>query len=97
MRKTVVIGASPNPQRYSFIATQMLKDAKFAVLPLGVKSGQAAGLEIGTDWPKSIDGLHTLTLYLGPKNQPEHYTYLLSLKPKRIIFNPGTFEKKKNI
>ncbi len=90
MRKTVVIGASPNPQRYSFIATQMLKDAEFEVLPLGVRSGQAAGVEIVTDWPKSIDSLHTLTLYLGPNNQPEHYSYLLGLNPKRIIFNPGT-------
>ena len=90
MKKTAVLGASPNPQRYSFIATQMLKDANVDVLPMGIRNGQVAGVDILTDWPSIIEELHTLTLYLGPKNQPEHYAYMLGLKPRRMIFNPGT-------
>lgn len=90
MKKTVVFGASPNPQRYSYIATQMLQDADVEVVPLGIRKGQAAGLDIILEWPSGLNNIHTLTLYLGPKNQPEHYAYMLSLKPKRIIFNPGT-------
>lgn len=90
MKKTVVIGASPNPDRYSFKATKMLADHGHEVLPLGIRNGLAAGVQIITDWPKQVDDLDTITLYLGVKNQAEHYNYILGLRPKRIIFNPGT-------
>jgi uncharacterized protein len=89
-KKTAIIGASPNPERYAFLASQMLFENHYAVVPLGIKSGKTAGIEIVTDWPSSIPDLHTVTLYIGPKHQPEHYPYILGLKPKRIIFNPGT-------
>ena len=75
MKKTVVFGASPNPQRYSYIATQMLQDADVEVVPLGIRKGQAAGLDIILEWPSGLNNIHA---------------YMLSLKPKRIIFNPGT-------
>jgi predicted CoA-binding protein len=90
MKKTAVLGASTNPQRYSFLATQMLQENGLEVLPLGIKEGLCAGLPIVTKWPEKVDDLDTLTLYLGPKNQPEHYAFILGLKPRRIIFNPGT-------
>ena len=89
-KKTVVIGASSNPGRYSFLATNMLRENEHEVLPLGIKKGEINGKTIITDWPSSISDLDTVTMYIGPKNQPEHYAYILGLKPKRIIFNPGT-------
>jgi len=89
-KKTVVIGASSNPERYSFLATNMLSEYEHEVLPLGLKAGEIEGKPIITEWPEAIDNLDTVTLYIGPKNQPEHYAYILGLKPKRIIFNPGT-------
>ncbi len=89
-KKTAVIGASSNPQRYSFLATNMLLENKHEVLPLGIKKGEINGENIITKWPSSIADLDTVTMYIGPKNQPEHYAYILGLKPKRIIFNPGT-------
>jgi predicted CoA-binding protein len=90
VKKTAIIGASSNPERYSFLATKMLQEYNHKVVPLGIKKGLCAEVEIITDWPTQIEDLDTVTMYLGPKNQPEHYQYILSLKPKRIIFNPGT-------
>ncbi len=89
-KKTAIIGASANPARYSFLATNMLKEYDHEVVPLGIKAGEISGSTIIADWPASIPNLNTVTMYIGPKNQPEHYAYILALKPKRIIFNPGT-------
>ncbi|KEO73828.1 CoA-binding protein [Anditalea andensis] len=90
-KKTVVLGASTNPTRYAFIAANMLKDYHHEVVPVGIKKGEIAGQAILNLKEKpEIDDIDTITLYLGPQNQPEWYPYILSLKPKRIIFNPGT-------
>ena len=98
-KKTVIVGASTNPSRYAFMAAERLVDNLHEIVPIGVKSGEVFGkliLDIGSK--PSIEDVDTITLYLGPQHQKEHYEYLLSLKPKRVIFNPGTenaeFEKK---
>lgn len=90
-KKTVVIGASPNSGRYAYLATNMLKEYKHPVVPLGIRRGEVAGesiLDLRTK--PAITDVDTVTLYIGPQHQPEWYSYILSLKPKRIIFNPGT-------
>lgn len=89
MKKTLVLGASDNPARYSFRAVHMLKNHGHEVLPVGIRKGQVAGLNIHTDRPQSPD-VDTVTLYVGPQNQPGWYDYILDLKPRRILFNPGT-------
>ena len=86
---TVVIGASPNADRYSYKATVSLQSHQHTVYPVGLRKGTINGLEIITDKP-AIENVDTVTLYVGPGNQPYWYDYILSLKPKRIIFNPGT-------
>lgn len=88
MKKTVVIGASPNEQRYSYRAVQMLVKAGHDVIPLGKRKGNIEGQEIITDFEHhhSID---TITMYVGAHNQSEYYDYIMNLNPKRIIFNPG--------
>ncbi|MEJ7660797.1 MAG: CoA-binding protein [Hymenobacter sp.] len=58
-------------------------------MPVGIRKGAVAGLDIHTDRPQAAD-VDTVTLYVGPQNQPSWYDYILSLKPRRIIFNPGT-------
>jgi len=88
-KRTVVIGASPNPDRYAFKATQSLKRHGFKVFPVGLKTGSIDGEAILTDKPQLSD-IHTVTLYVGPQNQDAWKDYILSLKPQRIIFNPGT-------
>ncbi len=91
MKKTVVLGASTNPARYSYFACQLLEEAKIDYVPVGIKKGKINDKEI-LDLRKTpeIDDVHTITLYLNPMNQKEWYKYIISLKPTRIIFNPGT-------
>lgn len=88
-KKTVVIGASENPERYSYKATIALQRHHHEVIPVGIKDGIINGLGIIKGKP-SVSNVDTVTLYVGPKNQSEWIEYVLSLKPKRVIFNPGT-------
>ena len=89
MKKTVILGATPNPERYAYLATSRLKKAGHEVLPVGNKKGEIEGIVIDNGTPQ-YEGVDTVTLYLNPDNQKPYYDYILSLKPKRIIFNPGT-------
>lgn len=91
MKKTVIIGATTNPGRYAFLAARMLMEYNHEIVPVGIKDGAVFGKEILDIFERPpIEGVHTVTLYIGPQRQPEHIDYILSLKPKRIIFNPGT-------
>ncbi len=87
-KKTVVLGASPNPGRYSYLAVNRLKAHGHPVVAIGKRPGTINGLEIITGHP-GIDNVDTVTLYLNAQNQKQYYDYILSLHPKRIIFNPG--------
>lgn len=89
MGKTLVLGASPNPDRISNLAIHRLLDAGEEPIALGIRKGNIAGVEILLGKPE-LEDIDTVTLYIGPDRQPEYYDYLLALKPKRIIFNPGT-------
>lgn len=95
--KTLVVGASSNPGRYSFKATQMLLANGHEVELFGKEKGQIAGYTIKTD-QLPLEDIDTITMYVAPQNQSNLYDYLLGLKPRRIIFNPGTendaFEEK---
>ncbi len=88
MKKTLIVGASENPQRYSNKATHRLLFHGHPVELLGLREGKIADRPIRTGRP-DFEGIDTITLYVGPKNQPPLYEYLLGLKPRRIIFNPG--------
>ncbi len=88
-KKTVVLGASINPERYSYLAVQKLVAHQHTVVAIGNKIGQIGGVEIVTESPL-LQGVDTVTLYLKPANQKPYYDYILSLHPKRLIFNPGT-------
>lgn len=91
MKKTVLVGATPNPSRYAYLAASMLAEYNFEAVLLGIKEGDIDGNQILNIREKPvIADVHTVTLYIGPQRQPEWYEYLLGLKPKRIIFNPGT-------
>jgi len=88
-KKTVVLGASQNPARYSYLAVQKLRAHNHPVVAIGRRVGQVADVDITEDHLPEKD-VDTVTLYLNPKNQVEYYDYILDLHPKRIIFNPGT-------
>ncbi len=88
-KTTVIIGASPKSDRYSYMATVKLKEHGHTVYPIGIAEGGIEGTTIMTNRP-SLDNIHTITLYINPSHQYNWLPYLLSLKPQRIIFNPGT-------
>lgn len=88
-KKTLVIGASLNLSRYSNLAIHKLIAHGHEVVALGKKTGNIESVEINTE-KVSYKDLDTVTLYLNPTNQIEFYDYIISLKPKRVIFNPGT-------
>ena len=89
VKTTLVLGASPNPIRFSHKAVKSLQRHDFPVIPVGIKAGEIGTLKIIKDRPM-FDDIHTITMYVGPARQKEYYSWLLSLNPKRIIFNPGT-------
>jgi predicted CoA-binding protein len=88
-KKTVVLGASNNPGRYSYLAVQRLRAHNHPVVAIGKKIGKVGDVQINKDHLPET-GVDTVTLYLNPNNQVEYYDYILNLHPKRIIFNPGT-------
>lgn len=89
MKKTLVLGASPNPLRFSNKMVKSLVRHGYEAIPLGIRQGEIIGIDILTGKPDLKD-IHTVSLYLSPKRQEEYYDYIISLEPKRIIFNPGT-------
>jgi len=89
MKKTLVIGASENADRYSNKAIKALVSHGHEVVAIGLRKGEVAGVSFDTE-KKAFENIDTVTLYVGPQNQPEYYQYILNLKPRRVIFNPGT-------
>jgi len=87
---TLVLGATPNPARYAYLATKRLLAAGHQVLLVGIKDGQIEGIDIQKGMPMPVGPIDTVTLYVGPRHQPAYYDYLIQLQPRRIIFNPGT-------
>ena len=88
IKKTLVLGASSNPSRYSFMAMNRLHNLRHPVVGIGRRAGQAGSVAIGTE-QQPMEDIDTVTLYLNAANQKQYYDYILSLHPKRIIFNPG--------
>ena len=87
-KKTLVLGASPKPERYSYKAIQMLQEYHHPVVAVGFREAQIGSIPIHKGEPY-FEGVDTVTLYLGPQNQKNIYNYILKIHPKRIIFNPG--------
>lgn len=87
-KKTLVLGASDNPARYSYLAIQRLRKNGHPVVAIGKKNSRTADVQIESE-KQPFENIDTVTVYLNPAHQQQYYDYILSLKPKRIIFNPG--------
>lgn len=87
--KTLIIGASKNPERYAYKAAERLIQYGHQVELLGLRADTIFDQVIDTE-KKAYSDIDTVTLYVGVKNQPTYYDYIVSLKPRRVIFNPGT-------
>jgi Predicted CoA-binding protein len=88
-KKTIVLGASPNPERYSYLAVEKLRNHQHPVVAIGKRTGLIKDVEIIKELPVLMNDVDTITLYLNANNQKEYYDYILQTRPKRIIFNPG--------
>lgn len=88
-KKTLILGATPDASRYAYLAANRLVRTGHPIVNVGIKKGEVAGVAI-----EKAEAIHsdidTITLYVGPQNQPPLYDYILATNPKRIIFNPGT-------
>ena len=87
--RVLVYGASTNPARYAYIATNLLLEKGHEVFLVGIKKGDVAGISIQQNQP-IIPEIDTVTLYVGPAHQQGLLAYIKQLSPKRVIFNPGT-------
>jgi uncharacterized protein len=87
---TLVLGASSDPDKYSNQAIIRLQKKNIPVIALGRIDADLGSLKIRKGMPEDIEYIHTVTIYLSAKNQKEYYNYIISLSPKRVIFNPGT-------
>ncbi|AWV99065.1 CoA-binding protein [Arcticibacterium luteifluviistationis] len=87
-KNTLILGASTNPTRYSYLAANRLARHKHPITLVGIKKGEVAG-EVIQNSIDGIENIHTVTMYLGERNQLEYEDFLLALNPKRVIFNPG--------
>lgn len=56
---------------------------------MGFREGLIVEEEIMTGQP-AIEDVHTVSIYIGSSRQTDYYDYIISLNPKRVIFNPGT-------
>lgn len=90
-RKTVVLGATTNPSRYAYRAAHRLAHDGHTMIPVGIKSGKVAGkIILNLRERPVLEDIDTITLYIGSQYQAEWIDYIISLQPRRIIFNPGT-------
>lgn len=87
-KKTLIFGASTKPERMSYMCLIRLQSQGHEIVAIGGREAQVNGVTIQTGHPE-IKDLDTITLYMGEQRQEPHIQYLLSLNPKRIIFNPG--------
>ena len=87
--KTLVIGASINPERYAYKAVNLLVKNEIEVVPMGVKPGLVANLSIVSPFIVQVN-IHTITLYIVASKQEPYFDFILKINPKRVLFNPGT-------
>jgi hypothetical protein len=88
-KKTLVFGASLKPSKYSNYVIKRLVNSGIEVVAFGLHKGEIEGVEISNELIKYTN-IHTVSLYLNPQKQKAYYDYIVSLNPKRILFNPGT-------
>lgn len=87
--KTLIIGASPNPDRYSYKAAHQLTQNGFEIIAFGVKKGEVSGVKLENEWNSNWE-VDTVTMYVNSSLQEQYYNDIIALKPRRVIFNPGT-------
>jgi predicted CoA-binding protein len=88
--KVAILGASKNPERYSHMAFTMLKDYGHTPLPVNPGFSELEGVPVFAKLRDITESVDTLTMYVGPDTSTAMKQDILNLKPKRVIFNPGS-------
>lgn len=88
-KATLVMGASNDPSRYAYQAVKSLEAKGHPVIAFGKKRDAIGDIPVENDWNTTWH-VHTVTLYLNPRNQEDYYQLIIDLSPERVIFNPGT-------
>lgn len=88
-KKTLILGASPDPERYSYKAAERLLSKGHEIELFALKSAELFGHTIKTDLDTVDRDIHSVTMYLAPVHQMYYKDFLIELKPQRVIFNPG--------
>lgn len=88
MKNAIVLGASPNPERYSFLAVTRLSKAGYHVFPVGMKKGEIAGISIQSGWPE-VSEIDLISVYLNESNQAQYEDLIFHSGTKKVVFNPG--------
>lgn len=94
MKKTIILGASNKPERYSYLALNKLKQHQHPVILIHPSLEEIDGHKV-LPTLKDVDltkegGIDTITLYVSPKLLQPLIQEIIKVKPKRVIFNPGT-------
>lgn len=92
-KTTLVLGASLNPERYSYMAVRKLKFNHYKVVAVGLREGEIFGVHVDKPFTR-FEAIHTITLYMGPRVLAQYHDYILQMKPSRVIFNPGSEDRK---
>ncbi len=90
VKKVIVLGATDNPERYAYKAVAALMEHGYEVIPVGIRNRSLFGKQIVTDRQSRFEGVDTISVYVGPRNQKEWFDFILENKPRRLILNPGT-------
>lgn len=89
MKKTLILGATTNTERYAYKAAHKLNTHGHQIVLVGIKKGELLGETIINN-KEIVSGVDTVTMYIGKRHQAEWYEYIIKTNPKRILFNPGT-------
>lgn len=89
MKKTLVIGASTNEERYSYKCIDMLRENNIETVALGRRVGKVLDVEISSEM-KSYTDIDTVAVYMSAKNLKAYEDYIVNLRPRRVLFPPGT-------
>lgn len=88
-RNVAILGASPNPDRYSNQALQLLGRYDYRPIPVNPAFPEIEGLTCFPNLAAIGEPLHSITIYLNPTRSSPLIDEIVAANPQRIIMNPG--------
>lgn len=89
-QRVAILGASDDPDRYSFKAFEMLKEHGHTPVPVSPKLKSLQDIPVVAHLSEIQGPIDTLTMYVNPQVSTALKKEILAVRPNRIIFNPGS-------